>query len=35
MFKGPKNYSTPKLRIIPETVYNNVSKALYNQKPIS
>ena len=35
MFKGPKNYSTPKLRIIPETVYNNVSKALYNQNPIS
>ena len=35
MFKGPKNYSTSKLRIIPETVYNNVSKALYNQKPIS
>ena len=35
MFKGPKNYSTPKLRIISESVYNNVSKALYNQKPIS
>ena len=35
LFKGPKNYSTPKLRIVSETVYNNVSKALYNQDPIS
>lgn len=35
MFKGPKNYSSPKLRIIPETVYNTVSKSLYNKEPIS
>lgn len=35
MFKGPNNYTSPKVRIVPESIYNNISKVLYKHEPIS